>query len=224
MDLKDKIIEAGYELFAENGYDKTSVAQIIKKAGASKGGFYHHFKSKEDILETITFKSVDIVKVYYREILDSKELSMEAKFTQSYIKLGEFKSKSLADWPKLTKLYDFKGNHILLKRMGESFQEATTEFYEELILDGITEGVFNTKYPKQVANLWSREVMVFHRSVRHLLFAKELSENEFNQQLEFNEKLINEQLSLKAGTIPIVAYGKEYVETMKASAIEAGLL
>lgn len=224
MNLKDKIIEAGYDLFAENGYDKTSVAQIIKKAGASKGGFYHHFKSKEEILETITFRYIDIVKSYYKEILDSEELSIEDKFTEAYYKLGEFKSRSLNDWPKLTKLYDFKNNHILLKRMGESFQDATTEFYEVLINKGIEEGIFKTNYPKQLAGLWSREVMIFHRSVRHLLFSKDLNEIEFDELLAFNEKLINEQLTLEEGRIPIVSCGKAYVETMKQSAVEAGLL
>ena len=62
MELKDKIIDSAYELFAENGYDKTTVADIINKAGCSKGGFYHHFKSKFEIIEAITMSNIDIIR------------------------------------------------------------------------------------------------------------------------------------------------------------------
>jgi AcrR family transcriptional regulator len=218
MNLKERIIEIGYDLFAENGYDKTSVAQIIKEAGTSKGGFYHHFKSKEDILEIITFRYIDIVKSYYLEILESTELSINDKFIESYYKLGEYKRKSMSEWQKIEKLYDFKGNHILLKRMGDSFQEITQEFYEELIQKGINEGVFETKYPKQLASIWSREVMQFHRTVRHLLLSNKSNEEEFYQLLEFNEEFINNQLSLDENKIPIVSMGKEYLEKLRKTA------
>jgi AcrR family transcriptional regulator len=45
-----KIIEAAVDLFAEQGYDATSVQQIVERAGVTKGALYHHFTSKEEIL------------------------------------------------------------------------------------------------------------------------------------------------------------------------------
>lgn len=224
MNLKEKIIEAGYDLFSEQGYDNTSVAQIINEVGTSKGGFYHHFKSKEDVLETIIFSYIETVKSYYQEILDSPELTVQEKFIESYYKLGEFKRRSLRQWPKLEKLYTFKGNHILLKRMGENFQEATDEFYIKLINKGINEGIFKTDYPNQLAVLWSREVMQFHRSVRHILFNGTGDYKEFYQLLEFNEELINNQLGLVDNKIPIISCGKEYFDEMQKTAIEAGYI
>jgi AcrR family transcriptional regulator len=44
------VLRASVELFAEQGYDGTSVAQVITRAGVAKGGFYHHFPSKEALL------------------------------------------------------------------------------------------------------------------------------------------------------------------------------
>ena len=41
---------AAVDLFAEHGYDATSVSQVITRAGVAKGGFYHHFASKEALL------------------------------------------------------------------------------------------------------------------------------------------------------------------------------
>mgnify|MGYP000692700850 CR=1 FL=1 len=54
MELKDKIIKAGLHIFSKYGYEKATVAMIVKKANSSKGGFYHHFKSKSDVLNEIT--------------------------------------------------------------------------------------------------------------------------------------------------------------------------
>jgi AcrR family transcriptional regulator len=47
---RDKILSAAVDLFAEQGYDGTSVAEVIAAAGVAKGGFYHHFASKQELL------------------------------------------------------------------------------------------------------------------------------------------------------------------------------
>ena len=49
-DTRSRVLDAAVELFAERGYDGTSVAQVITRAGVAKGGFYHHFASKEALL------------------------------------------------------------------------------------------------------------------------------------------------------------------------------
>lgn len=45
-----RILNTAVGLFAEQGYDATSVAEVIARAGVAKGGFYHHFVSKEALL------------------------------------------------------------------------------------------------------------------------------------------------------------------------------
>jgi AcrR family transcriptional regulator len=47
---RDRVLGAAVDLFAKQGYDRTSVAQVIARAGVAKGGFYHHFASKDDLL------------------------------------------------------------------------------------------------------------------------------------------------------------------------------
>ncbi|HVU93164.1 MAG TPA: helix-turn-helix domain-containing protein, partial [Jatrophihabitans sp.] len=48
--VRERVLDAAVELFADQGYDGTSVAQVIGRAGVAKGGFYHHFASKEQLL------------------------------------------------------------------------------------------------------------------------------------------------------------------------------
>lgn len=45
-----RVLAAAEELFAEQGYDATSVQQVVERAGVTKGAMYHHFSSKEDLL------------------------------------------------------------------------------------------------------------------------------------------------------------------------------
>lgn len=47
--IRDAIIGSAELLFAENGYDETSINQISRKAGISKGNMYLYFKSKEEL-------------------------------------------------------------------------------------------------------------------------------------------------------------------------------
>jgi AcrR family transcriptional regulator len=49
-DARARVLDAAVELFAQQGYDGTSATQVITRAGVAKGGFYHHFASKESLL------------------------------------------------------------------------------------------------------------------------------------------------------------------------------
>lgn len=46
-DAKAKIVQAAFQLFHEDGYNGTSIQDIVNAAGLPKGTFYNHFKSKE---------------------------------------------------------------------------------------------------------------------------------------------------------------------------------
>lgn len=51
--LRNQIVSAALRLFLEKGYHSTSLQDIITAANCSKGGFYHHFASKDDLLYLI---------------------------------------------------------------------------------------------------------------------------------------------------------------------------
>jgi TetR/AcrR family transcriptional regulator, transcriptional repressor for nem operon len=49
MSLKDRIIHESLRQFSSKGFMSTSISDILESVGASKGGLYNHFKSKEDL-------------------------------------------------------------------------------------------------------------------------------------------------------------------------------
>jgi AcrR family transcriptional regulator len=50
VSARTRVLDAAVDLFATQGYDATTVAQVIDRAGLTKGGFYHHFASKDALL------------------------------------------------------------------------------------------------------------------------------------------------------------------------------
>ncbi len=52
---KGKIVDAAWKLFYEQGYDATTVDQIIEESGTSKGSFYHYFDSKDALLGSLAY-------------------------------------------------------------------------------------------------------------------------------------------------------------------------
>jgi len=50
---RELIIEKADALFYEGGYEATSFAEIAGALGVSRGNFYHHFKTKDDILDAV---------------------------------------------------------------------------------------------------------------------------------------------------------------------------
>jgi len=63
IEKKNRIIEAGYELFSEVGYYGTNTAEIAKRAGVSTGIVYGYFQDKRDIL-------ICVMEIYVNKVFD----------------------------------------------------------------------------------------------------------------------------------------------------------
>lgn len=52
---KGRIISAAWELFYEQGYEDTTVEEIIERSATSKGSFYHYFDGKDALLSSLSY-------------------------------------------------------------------------------------------------------------------------------------------------------------------------
>ncbi len=52
---KSKIVSAAWKLFYEQGYDDTTVEEIVELSGTSKGSFYHYFEGKDALLSSLSY-------------------------------------------------------------------------------------------------------------------------------------------------------------------------
>ena len=65
-DRKKLILDVSLQLFAEKGYENTSISQITKEAGISKGLFYNYFESKDQLMQ-------DLVSLVFVEMSEGIE-------------------------------------------------------------------------------------------------------------------------------------------------------
>ncbi len=52
---KGKIVSAAWKLFYEQGYDNTTIEEIVELSGTSKGSFYHYFDGKDALLSSLSY-------------------------------------------------------------------------------------------------------------------------------------------------------------------------
>lgn len=144
----EKILTAAKRLFLEKGYEHTTIQDIVDQLGGlTKGAVYHHFKSKEEIMDAITTKMFldgnPFEKVRGRTDLNGLEKMKEVvRLTQE----PDWSSLSRQSMPLL------KNPRILAKAI-EDNQTIVTPLWLELIEEGMADGSIRTEYPQEAAEL-----------------------------------------------------------------------
>jgi AcrR family transcriptional regulator len=101
----DKILETGLKLFAERGFEGTTVKNISEEAGVSLGLMYHYFKNKESLLEAAVEKHCYIPRLCQIINSDICNLPVEELFYKTA--LGFY--KLLGDEKALTQIFQREG-------------------------------------------------------------------------------------------------------------------
>ncbi|MCB0198119.1 MAG: helix-turn-helix transcriptional regulator, partial [Anaerolineae bacterium] len=68
---KHRILDAAAELFIHYGYDKTTVSDIAREAGVSKGAIYLHFASKDELFEGLLIREMMTYQKNWLERIES---------------------------------------------------------------------------------------------------------------------------------------------------------
>ena len=70
---KGRIIQAAWRLFYQQGYDDTTVDEIIRESGTSRGSFYHYFEGKDALLSSVSF----LFDQKYEELMETMDPDMD---------------------------------------------------------------------------------------------------------------------------------------------------
>lgn len=85
MELKSRIMETAWELFQEKGYKATTVNEIIRRSGTSKGGFYYYFEAKDELLNSLFYFFDREYKKYYESMDKETNHVMQLKLLNQYV-------------------------------------------------------------------------------------------------------------------------------------------
>ncbi|MCH4888112.1 TetR/AcrR family transcriptional regulator [Acidaminobacter sp. JC074] len=97
---KEKILDACFKLFVENGYSKTSTAMLSEAAGISKALLFHHFKSKKKIYMTLLERCFEKMAIDFEE----EPVSSFDDFFEAKEKSGISKITYLRQHPDISRL------------------------------------------------------------------------------------------------------------------------
>lgn len=160
-ETRKRIVETATQLFLENGYENTTIQDIIDHLGGlTKGAVYHHFKSKNDILAAV------MENVYAdNHLLDDWTGILRKSNLTGKEKIKEMLVTSLSDPDEkrfVSMKVDYKKTPELLSDyLNRTVNHLAPCYFEPAVTEGIKDGSIQTDYPKELsqvmvllANIW----------------------------------------------------------------------
>ncbi|MDF5751211.1 TetR/AcrR family transcriptional regulator [Spongiactinospora sp. TRM90649] len=135
------LLSSAIRLFERNGYAATSVQSIIDGANLTKGAFYHHFKSKEDLLFHVHDRFIDHQLHRAREVVADTELPADEKLRRLIV---EALLEPMAMYkPEITVFLQERRflsgeTFVEIKEKREAFERC----FVDVVETGMQEGVF----------------------------------------------------------------------------------
>jgi AcrR family transcriptional regulator len=135
-----EIIQAAVDEFLEKGYDGTSMESIARRAGVSKGGLYHHFSSKDEILLLANQKLNEPVYMIMQHASQHPSASIGLNlYIKNYLDYWlNHKREMVFYMLSYVKLLD----NPSLWEMYERYTKNTIAFFQDLYQRGIDSGEF----------------------------------------------------------------------------------
>lgn len=147
------IKDTAMRLFVFNGYEHTTMQDIMTETGLSKGAIYHHFASKEDIFEAIGTQIGERNAIALSAIRDDETLSglerLRRMFRSALRWMGESHMPALA--PGL-----LENPKFLAMQVRDLYQTIVPDYMEPILRRGIADGSIQIDHPRQFA-----EAMMF---------------------------------------------------------------
>lgn len=143
-----EIIAVAAKLFAEQGYENTSVSDIVRAVGVAQGTFYWHFKSKEDVLNAVTSTMSKKICMSIIEVAKSTDMNAVAKF------MGFIHAmKGIISMIDSIEHFHRSENRAFHDEMIRSIVAELHPYIARVIAQGVEEGVFTVTSPERSAAL-----------------------------------------------------------------------
>jgi AcrR family transcriptional regulator len=149
---REIILQAAKKLFAKQGYDNTSVREIVLKANTSMGNLYFHFPNKQTILKVICKEYVNILRNQIKIIHDLSfrpEVGFALDFRIGYITTLEHPKTSQVfsaaqNIPEIHE-YSLENKRVRLKTFFCDSVSPDEVNYLAIAIQGIADGIFDQK-------------------------------------------------------------------------------
>lgn len=204
---KDEFLDTAQELFFTKGYKQTSIESIIKKIGVAKGTFYYYFKSKEDLLDKLTYKMSKKILEEVKKIVEKDDLNAIDKLNQAYAVARSVKLENIELLKVLLKAFYNDRNLFFRHKMFMSSMEILAPEFSKIIRQGVNEKVFNTPFPDEAARLIFEIANTFSGKIPQLIMDLDKNPENLNKvekEYRVYENAIERIVGAEEGTVEIV--------------------
>lgn len=140
---KNEILDAADELFAQKGFDGTSTNDILEKVGIARGTLYHHFKSKEDIMDALIDRYSDGLLDAAQVIAADKTIPVVERVIRVVMALNLSGGSSKEIMEHIHK----PQNALMHQKIHKVIINGVPPILTGIIREGIEQGMFSTPFP-----------------------------------------------------------------------------
>lgn len=150
---KSELLDAAQKLFLEKGYSKTTVTDILNVHGLSKGVFYYYFKSKEEVMDAIIQRMVDMMVANAKKIVANPNMTPPQKIFAILMGQGQTE-EMIKDKENMThQFHEAQNSEIHQKSLVQSIKHLAPVLAEVLKEDN-GKNTFSTDYPQETIALF----------------------------------------------------------------------
>lgn len=146
---RNHILDAAEKLFFEKGYEQTSIQDILDVLSLSKGGFYHHFPSKEAILSEICENRVHSKFSDLKWELSSARVSPIDKLNLLLRKVNLFDRDDTSFVALMLKVCYVDGDVRIREHMRSVVLNLLQPYVDQVLKQGMESGDFFLRHPGQ---------------------------------------------------------------------------
>jgi AcrR family transcriptional regulator len=209
---RNELIDCAQTLFFSVGYDTTTVADIIELGGISKGGFYHHFESKEDLLEAFSTRLIEAVLASAKEILESADLTPLQRLNAFFQHAQSWKAQS---GPQLLAAFEAvlkPENDVLYQRIARAAFRVVRPVFEQLIEEGARTGQFDPPNAAIISEIILNLALSRQRTVAEAMVELAhgdiaASTRRLEARLGAEERVIDRLLGVPPGSVHLIEPG-----------------
>lgn len=140
---KNEILDVADQLFTQKGYDNTSTNDILEMAGIARGALYHHFKSKEEVMDSLIERYSNQVLEAAKAVAADRSIPVKERVMQTIMALN----MQRAGGAEIIRQAHRPQNALMHEKLQSAMINGLTPILTEIIREGIGQGVFHTAYP-----------------------------------------------------------------------------
>ena len=147
----ERILAASMELFYQKGFDKATMQDIVTASQMSKGAIFHHFKSKEEIFNTVMEKQYEyVIREMSRRFSKLKDLTAKEKL----IHLLKWNLKDDTFTASAREIVTITNSPRLMLAILQNSLKRSAPAVAEIIRQGTADGSITTEFPDECAEIF----------------------------------------------------------------------